>query len=151
MRAPHESVDLFTAAPFAHPAILVVDDFRPTLESCLEALTRAGYAARGVSDGRAAIEGLRTRRYDVVVCSYRMEGITGLDVLEAARRHARGTPVVLLAGMPSDAVDREARARGVFAVLGRPPSMSELLATVRDALAAVSGVEERAVRWEGGS
>lgn len=146
MTPARQSVDLFSPAPFAHPTILVVDDFRPTLESCLETLTRAGYATRGVSDGRAAIEGLRTRRYDVIVCSYRMEGITGLDVLEAARRQARGTPVVLLSGMPSDAVNRQARARGVFALLGKPPSMSELLATVRDALTAVSGVEERAVR-----
>lgn len=89
--------------------------------------------------------GLRTPRYDAVICSDRMEGITGLDVLEAARRHARGTPVVLLSGMPSDAVNRKARARGAFAVLGKRLPMSYLLAPVRGALTAISGVEERAV------
>jgi DNA-binding NtrC family response regulator len=149
MRPPHTSVDLFSPTALAHPAILVADDFRPTLDACVDALTRAGYAVRGVSDGRAAIERLRGERYEVVVCNYRMEGITGLDVLESARRHSPGTPVVLLSGMPSDAVNREARARGVFAVLEKPLSMLELLATVRDALTAISGVGERAVRSEG--
>jgi DNA-binding NtrC family response regulator len=148
-RQAHRPADMFTATALAHPAILVADDFRPTLESCVDALTCAGYAVRGVSDGRSAIERLRAERYEVVICNYRMEGITGLDVLESARRHAPGTLVVLLSGMPSDAVNREARARGVFAVLAKPLAMSDLLATVRDALTAISGVEERAVRSEG--
>jgi DNA-binding response OmpR family regulator len=68
-----------------------------------------------------------------------------VDVLEAARRHARGTPVILLSGMWSDAVNGEAHARGAFAVLEKPLSISRLLARVRDALTAISGVQERAV------
>ena len=86
MRPPHRSVDVFAVAPLARPAILIVDDFRPTLESGIEAFTRAGYAVSGVSDGRAVIEWL-----------------------------------------------------------GKPLPMSDLLATARDALTAISGVEERAV------
>jgi CheY-like chemotaxis protein len=124
--------------------ILVVDGFRPALELYVEVLRRAGYAVRGVSDGRAAIELLRARRYALIVCNYQMEGITGLDVLEAARRHARGTPVILVSGMPSDVMIQAAYARGAFAVLAKPVSMFDLLTTVHDALAAVPGREERA-------
>lgn len=124
--------------------ILVADDFRPALEFYVEALTRAGYAVRGVPDGRAAIELLRTRRYGLIVCNYQMEGITGLDVLEAARRHARGTPVILVSGMPSDSMTQAAYARGAFAVLAKPVSMSDLLTTIHDALAAIPDREEQA-------
>jgi CheY-like chemotaxis protein len=124
--------------------ILVVDGFRPVLQIFVEALTKAGYAARGVPDGRAAIDLLRARRYALIVCSYQMEGITGLDVLEATRRHARGTPVILVSGVPSEIVAAAAYARGAFAVLAKPISMSDLLTTVHDALAAIPGREERA-------
>jgi CheY-like chemotaxis protein len=124
--------------------ILVVDGFQPALEFYVEALTRAGYAVRGVSDGRAAIELLRARRYALIVCNYQMEGITGLDVLEAARRHARGTPVILVSGMPNDVMLQAAYARGAVAVLAKPVSMTDLLTTIQDALAAIPGREERA-------
>jgi DNA-binding NtrC family response regulator len=124
--------------------ILVVDTFRPALQFFVEALSTAGYASQGVPDGRVAIELLRARRYALVVCNYRMKGITGLDVLEATRRHARGTPVILVSGMPSDTMTQAAYARGAFAVLAKPVSMSDLLTTVQDALAAIPGREERA-------
>jgi CheY-like chemotaxis protein len=122
------------------PIILVVDDFPMVLEVYVEALARAGYDVDGVGEGRTAIQVLRTRRYDVIVCDYRMEGVTGLDVLEAARRHARGTPVILLSAMATDAVVAQAYARGAFGVLAKPLSIPDLLRVVSEALDAVRGV-----------
>jgi len=95
-------------------------------------------------DGRAAIDLLRARQYALIVCNYRMEGITGLDVLEATRRHARRTPVVLVSGTPSELMIEAAYVREAFAVLAKPVSMSDLLTTVHDALAAIPGRDERA-------
>ena len=121
-------------------SILVVDNFPKARQLYVEALARAGYAVDGLGDGQAAIQALHTRRYDVIVCDYRMEGVTGLDVLEAARRHARGTAVILLSAMATDAVVAQAYACGAFAVLAKPLSVLSLRRTVDDALGAVRGI-----------
>ena len=121
-------------------SILVVEDFPEVRQLYVEALAGAGYVVDGLGDGQAAIQALRARRYDVIVCTYRMEGVTGLDVLEAARRHARGTVVILLAAMATDAVVAQAYACGAFAVLAKPVSAPTLLRTVDDALDAVRGI-----------
>jgi CheY-like chemotaxis protein len=126
-----------------HPtarSILVVAAFPRARQMYVEALERAGHVVEGLGDGQTAIQALRTRRYDVIVCDYQMEGVTGLDVLEAARRHVRSTAIILISAMATDAVVAHAYACGAFAVLAKPLSVPGLLRAVDDALGAVRGL-----------
>src|SRR5882672_8441803 len=58
-------------------------------ESLLQRLTLEGYDARWWQTGTAAVEGLRRRRADLVVCDIRLPDMNGEDVIDQAVRLIR--------------------------------------------------------------
>jgi len=66
-------------------------------------------------------------RFDMVVVSEPLPGVTGLEILEYLRFHDRDLSVILITE-PDDAAAREqARRLGATAVLARPFSLTDLL------------------------
>ncbi len=100
------------------------------LRSVLErGLREYGYVVDAVPDGEAAVDYLRAYEYDVVVLDWRMPKISGLDVIERARRQGLRTPILMLtardatadrvAGLNSGADDYLIKPFE-FAEIGRP-------------------------------
>ena len=70
----------------ADPATLLVADDDPGLRESLErTLTREGYKVVLASDGRAALERVQAGGVDLIVTDLRMPGLTGLELLRAAK------------------------------------------------------------------
>src|SRR4026208_151862 len=87
----------------AEPATLLVADDDPGLRESLErTLTRAGYKVVLASDGRAALAWARgagrvqAGGVDRVVTDLRMPGLTGLELLRAAKAIMPDVDVILL-------------------------------------------------------
>ncbi|TWD84911.1 DNA-binding response OmpR family regulator [Kribbella amoyensis] len=76
--------------------VLVVDD-DPTVSNVVSAyLTKAGYDARMVADGGAAVEVWQQWRPSVVVLDVMLPGVSGLEVLRRMRSADDGAAVIML-------------------------------------------------------
>lgn len=83
------------------------------------------------SDPRAAVAHLAGHAAAVVVCDYRMPGLTGFDVLREVRP---GTPFVMISGDLDAADFARPAVAGVSAFLSKPLRPDDLLSIVRDLL-----------------
>lgn len=65
--------------------LLVVEDNRINLELMIYLLKAFGYEVVGVDNGPAALEVLRDKHIDLVVCDVQMPGMDGLQLLRELR------------------------------------------------------------------
>ncbi|MBI5512435.1 MAG: response regulator [Deltaproteobacteria bacterium] len=116
--------------------MLLVDD-EPMLLQALARLLRRTFDVSVSSAPAAAIEDLRTGTFDAVVCDLVMPGLSGVQVLAAARRYSPHTARVLLTGgIVSDALPSPAEHAEIHRVLQKPVSLDELTAVLRELIAA---------------
>ena len=85
-----------------------------------DALKKTDLLVEDVLDGKEALECAAQRDYGVVVCSLRMEGAWGLDVLEAIVKADPFTPVIMSTQEQNPQVVVEAMRRGAFDYIIEP-------------------------------
>jgi two-component system response regulator FlrC len=78
------------------PQILIVEDDDALRDALLDTTELAGFDVTGASDGRVALDILKTRAFDLVLSDIQMEPLDGHALLRAIRAHGRDTPVVLM-------------------------------------------------------
>ncbi len=112
--------------------VLIVDDMAVNVEILRRQLAAYGIAARGVSDGYAAIAELeraldQSDAYDIVFLDQRMPGLDG-DLLASQIRYrskfARTKLVLMLSAGPPEAHDKDVH--GIDAYLDRPIRQRDL-------------------------
>ena len=124
----------------SEPATLLVADDDPGLREGLErTLTRAGYRVVLASDGRAALDQLQEAGVDLVLTDLKMPGLTGLELLRAAKElaakgRAPDVDVILLTafGTVDEAV--AAMKDGAYDFITKPFRGEQLLKVVAKAL-----------------
>src|ERR1043166_4635555 len=80
---------------------LVIDDNNDALHAIGQVLEVVG--VRSVSQAHSAeeaLEILKTKRFNLVVADYRLEGMDGVEFLETLRASGDQTPLLLLSGAP---------------------------------------------------
>ena len=112
--------------------ILVADDDKPCRESIQKMLEREGYGVETAADVDSALEALRKRRFDLVVCDYRMPVKTGLDFLIELRQRQLQVPVVMLSA--DTATEASALSLGASRFLEKPIRMHALVDSARKAI-----------------
>lgn len=114
------------------PKILVVDDEQPLRELVVVTLGDS-YSCDEAADGDAALEQMRTRRYDMVVLDVMMPGRSGIDVLREMRADEamKDVPVVVMSAWQASQDIDSALAAGANGFLPKPFRAEELDATVR--------------------
>lgn len=89
----------FNLGPLAQGGKLLVVDDDPTNRDLLERrLTRDGFEVFLAADGNAAIAATRSGSFDLILLDLMMEGMSGLETLEALKANPQtaDTPVVML-------------------------------------------------------
>ena len=112
------------------PQILVVDDdalIRYSLSSLLE---DDGYSVCTAADGTEALRLLKTVNIELIIADIWMPGMTGLELLPAAREIDPDLPVILLTANASLDTSIEAVNRGASAYLLKPYSIETVTKTV---------------------
>lgn len=131
----------------SEPTILLVDDEQSNLESLSRIMKREGLAVLTASDGKQGLELLRRHSVNVLITDLVMPGMTGVDLLKAARSVAPETEVVMMTayGTVENAV--EAMKQGAYDFVTKPLKRAQLVGVVRRALEKQSlVVENRALR-----
>src|SRR5262245_55884663 len=131
------------------PLVLVVDDEQPILDSLRLIFERESLAVEVSPDPKAALEILRRKPVAVLVTDLMMPGMSGVDLLKAARTVAPQTEVILMTayGTVENAV--EAMREGAYDFVTKPLRRAHIVRAVRKALEKRHLVEEnRALRAE---
>ncbi|PYM94674.1 MAG: DNA-binding response regulator [Candidatus Rokuibacteriota bacterium] len=117
------------------PATLLVADDDPGLRESLErTLTREGYRVVLASDGRAALERVQAGGVDLIVTDLRMPGLTGLELLRAAKAISPDVDVILLTAFGTVEEAVKAMKDGAYDFLTKPFRREQLLKLVDKAL-----------------
>jgi DNA-binding NtrC family response regulator len=121
----------------ARRRILLVDDDADLLDTTA-ALLEDEFEVLTALSGEQALGVLAQRSVSVVCADYKMNGMTGLDLLHAVSERWPGTAGVLITGMRENLGRSVIGDKAVFAVIYKPYEAKRLLETVRDAARTVS-------------
>jgi two-component system KDP operon response regulator KdpE len=113
--------------------VLVVDDepqMRRVLRSTLSAL---GFVVADADSGEAAIERVRTERFDLILLDINMPGLSGLETCRAIR--SRSDVSIIMLTVRDRSLDKiEALDAGADGYVTKPFDVNELLARIRATL-----------------
>jgi CheY-like chemotaxis protein len=116
------------------PSILITDDdagFRQTLG---EVLAPRGFCTLQASDGREALDIVRSRDIHLVLLDMHMPRLTGLETIREVKRFKSQLPCILISGDLDETLRRQATAAEVFSILSKPVSGREITRVVELAL-----------------
>jgi len=129
--------------------LLLVDDEVGILDTLKILFEGEDYEVRTATKGERAVELIEEERPDIVLSDIRMPGITGLEVLEAAREVDPEIAVILMTAQASLQSAMRAVNEGAYYYLQKPFSNDELLAICsRAAEARELKKENRSLRKE---
>ncbi len=114
--------------------VLVVDDDREMADTVADYLNDKGYRAEIAVGGRAAMQALKRKEFDAVISDLRMDGVDGMDVLEAARNADPTRPVIIMTAYGSIDGAIDAVRRGASQYLTKPFKMEEAALILERAL-----------------
>jgi EAL domain-containing protein (putative c-di-GMP-specific phosphodiesterase class I) len=134
------------------PRVLVVDDEASLRELCVDILQDAGCEVESAADGRAAVDLVMARSYDVIVSDVTMPHLSGLDLLRRVRERDLDVPLILMTGMPSLDAAVQAVEYGAFRYLLKPFKADVLVDAVLRAgrLSALARLKREAMSLQGG-
>jgi two-component system nitrogen regulation response regulator NtrX len=131
--------------------ILVVDDEPDVREMIATLLAEDGYAVTTACDGETALRAIAATHFDVATMDLRMPGMSGRELLVAARALDPALAVIIVSGYATPEEAGLCRARGAVGVVLKPFDVSTLLDLIARTLAARprvdgSAPEERSSR-----
>ena len=101
--------------------ILLVDSDTACLESCAKNLARLGYAVIALENGNSALNVIRDGMpIDLVISDYKINGMTGLEMLSVIKKRAPSLPLIMTSGDTSIEMYLKALSLGVFECINKP-------------------------------
>ena len=124
--------------------VLVVEDDQNLRETLTYNLTREGYAAYSVADGRSAVEAARQERPDLIVLDLMLPEIDGFEVCRTLRQEMPA-PILILTARDSELDTVLGLELGADDYVTKPFSLRTLLARVKALLRRADMGEDMAV------
>jgi DNA-binding NtrC family response regulator len=114
--------------------ILIVDDERIIIDSCLRILRNDEYQLEAVQDGLEALRKIDDNHYDIVILDIMMPKIDGLEVLRRVREGHPDIDVIMITGLSQIETAVKSMKLGAFDYLPKPFDPDELKLVVHRAL-----------------
>lgn len=127
--------------------ILIVDDDNDMCLLLNRFLTRNNFDTTALNTGKQAVDWLKKHQPDLVLCDFRLEDITGAELLLKIKEFYPETQVIIITGY-SDVKDAvEVMKTGAYDYVTKPLFPDEILLTIKEALAApaTNGIKSNAV------
>ncbi len=114
--------------------ILVIDDDNDMCLLLNRFLTRHGYTVTSLNGGQPALGWMKKNTPALVLCDFRLDDMTGAELLEKIKEIHPGVPVIIITGY-SDVKDAvEVMKLGAYDYVTKPLFPDEILLTIRKAL-----------------
>jgi DNA-binding NtrC family response regulator len=117
--------------------VLILDDEPIVGRQLKQTLSRYGLDVETFEKPDLAVARMEETRFDVVVSDIRMQGISGLQLLEFIRTKSARTKVIIITAYTSREVEREALAKGAFGYVTKPFKPRDLLQIINRAAQAL--------------
>ncbi len=118
----------------AGPCVLIVDDDPLVLHALETTVLTAGHRVVATGDPLAGLQCLQERLVSVIIADQRMDAMSGLELLDHARRLQPHASRILITGLLSVQMLTEAVNDGeIYRFIAKPWSTPELINTVRNA------------------
>ena len=127
------------------PSVLVVDDETGILETLRILLKNEGFTPHVAHGGRAGLEQIAALAPDIILSDVRMPGVTGLEILSAARAQDPDLPVILMTAQADLRSAIQAVNEGAYYYIQKPFVNGDIVAILRRA------AEHRQLRVENAS
>src|SRR5229473_4555919 len=128
--------------------LLVVEDDTGVRTTIVNFLELEGYAVDAVASSDEALERLSQSTYPIVISDIYIDGRTGLDVLEAARRKDPSCLVILMTARGTIETVMAATRGGAFDYIAKPFDLDRMLGALLRAEAARHDTEAEAEEEE---
>ena len=122
------------AAQTSRPSVLLVDDDAMVRKAIERMLNAAGFDVTSVQDGHDAVQELGRAKYDAVLTDIMMPGMSGIDLLRAARATDLELPILLMTGAPDVKSAADAVQYGACDYIFKPVLPSDLTRAMRRAI-----------------
>ena len=114
--------------------VLVVDDDNDMCLLLTRFLTRNGYEVASANSGQAALEWMKKNQPRLVLCDFRLDDMTGVELLSKIKEMHPGAAVIIITGY-SDVKDAvEVMKLGAYDYVTKPLFPDEILLTIKKAL-----------------
>jgi len=108
--------------------ILVVDDYLPTRNLIIDALSQsAQYKISEAENGQDALHLFEENDFDLVISDIMMPGMSGMDLLHLIRERNPSATVIMITGNPTTDLTVSAIKKGAVDFLTKPFDIDELL------------------------
>ena len=123
--------------------ILIAEDDRELLQLFQHVLTKNGYAVKGVSDGKEALEALDADYYDLLISDIMMPVMDGYELVSTLRESGSNVPVMMITA--KDAFDdmRLGFLSGTDDFMVKPVNINEMVLRVGALLRRAQMIHER--------
>jgi DNA-binding NtrC family response regulator len=113
--------------------VLLLDDEPIVCERLQDYLEKREMSVESFYESPKAIDRLGEKTFDVVIADLRMEGPTGIDVLNVVKKGSEKSEVIIITGYGSFESFREAELGGVFEFICKPFKMEDIYKLVEKA------------------
>ncbi|MEI6306772.1 MAG: response regulator, partial [Deltaproteobacteria bacterium] len=126
-------------------SILVVDDEPNQREILNDILKKEGYVVEDLPGVREALDKLEKREFDLILTDLKMQGQSGMDLLEMVLANDPQQCVILMTAHGSVDSAVEAMKKGAFDYLEKPLERDDLILTLRRAFERINLLKENRV------
>ena len=115
---------------------MVVEDNDLNRKLFCDVLRANGFEVDPVADGNTVLDTARATSPDLIIMDIQLGGISGVDLIEAAKadRMLCSIPVLAVTAFAAKGDEERIRAAGASGYLSKPVSISPFMAAVRDLL-----------------
>src|SRR5437762_7746835 len=125
------------------PRLLIVDDEKSLCQMLEIAFRKDGFSVETVSNGTQAQRKMESQHYDVIVSDIRMPDLTGIELLDYAKRIGQPAAFVLITAVPTMPTAIQALKLGAYRYVIKTDTLVEELKLVVE-----RALEELALRAE---
>ena len=124
--------------------ILLIEDEEPIRRVMVKILAEedASYEVTEAENGKAGLNALKKKNFDLVLCDIKMPKMDGIEVLQEANSLGLNVPFIMLTGHGNIETAVGAMKLGAYDFIPKPPDLNRLLTAVRH------GIENKKLRKE---
>lgn len=106
--------------------ILIVDDELEFVKDFAKALEMFGYEVYKASDGEGALNIIKNKKPDIVLCDYRLPDMDGDRILERTKKDQPEIKFVMVTAYYDEVVERRFRNLGADEVIFKPIVLTDI-------------------------
>jgi two-component system, OmpR family, response regulator len=107
--------------------VLIVDDEEDFVETIVKRLRDRGLEVEGVTSGKAALNAVEEKDYDVIILDVKMPGMDGIETLRHIKKKRPLTEVIMLTGHGSVESGIQGLQLGAYNYVMKPVPLNDLL------------------------